>query len=52
MVFRWKVQLHGLLKTLPLACKHVDLIVPCDLKGANRRRVRRGRKRSVGGIEI
>ena len=34
MVFRWKVQLHGLRKTLPLACKHVDLIVPCDLKGA------------------
>ena len=52
MVFRWKVQPHGLRKTLPLACKHVDLIVPCDLKGADKRRVRRARKRSVGGIEI
>lgn len=52
MVFRWMVRLHGLLKTLLLACKHVDLIVPCDLKGAYRKRVRMARKRSVGGIEI
>lgn len=52
MVFRWKVQLHGLLKTLPLACKLVDLIVPCDLKEVDRRRVRRARKKCVGGIEI
>ena len=30
----------------------MDLIVPCDLKGVDRRRVRRARKKCVGGIEI
>ena len=47
MVFRWKVQLHGLRKTLPLACKHVDLIVPFDLKGADKRRESEGQEKEV-----
>ena len=52
MVFRWKVQLHGVLKTLSNPHVYKLMVVPCDLKGADRRRVRRARKRSVGGIEI